>query len=159
MPDNEEPSFSFVDKRRVKSDTDEAPEEVTEPVSAELAQEVATPDESAPAKAAPAKAEPEPEGASAPPVDFVTFILSMASSAAYHMGGFQDPVSGKTSINLDLAKQTIDIISMLEEKTRGNLKEDESNLISHALYDLRMQFVEASKNPQTPQVPQTPRGS
>ena len=79
-------------------------------------------------------------------MDFPTFILSLASSAAYHMGGFQDPVSGKVEINLDLAKQTIDIISMLKEKTEGNLTEEESNLITHALYDLRMKFAEASKS-------------
>ena len=61
------------------------------------------------------------------------------------MGGFQDPVSGKTSINLELASQSIDILAMLEEKTRGNLADEETNLISHTLYDLRMKFVEVSK--------------
>ena len=86
-------------------------------------------------------------GPSAPPIDFSTFILSMAQSAVYHMGGFQDPVSGHTSTNLDLAKQTIDIISLLDEKTRGNLSEDEKRLLSHVLYDLRMRFVEAARNP------------
>ena len=84
-------------------------------------------------------------GAKAPPIDFSTFVLSLASSAAYHMGGFQDPVSGKTSINLELASQSIDILAMLEEKTRGNLADEETNLISHTLYDLRMKFVEVSK--------------
>ncbi|MBI5814001.1 MAG: DUF1844 domain-containing protein [Nitrospinae bacterium] len=79
---------------------------------------------------------------SAPPIDFSTFILSLSSSAMYHMGGFQDPYSGKTSINLDLAKQTIDIIAMLEAKTKGNLTADEEKLFTHTLYELRMMFVE-----------------
>ncbi len=85
---------------------------------------------------------PGQETPSAPPINFSTFVLSLASSAAYHMGGFQDPVSGKTSVNLDLAKQSIDILAMLEEKTRGNLSDEEKNLISHSLYDLRMKFVD-----------------
>jgi len=137
----EEQSFSFVDKRRMRPDDEES----SEPAAP------APEEPSAVAKEEPsstAEAVPESGGPEAPPIDFVTFILSLSSSAAYHMGGFQDPVSGKTSVNLDLAKQTIDIIAMLEEKTRGNLTEDESKLVSHALYDLRMQFVEASKSPQ-----------
>ncbi len=130
----EEQSFSFVDKRRMKPDDEESSESA-----------VPEPEEK---PSASVETIPDGGGAEAPPIDFVTFILSLSSSAAYHMGGFQDPVSGKTSVNLDLAKQTIDIISMLGDKTRGNLTEDEGKLISHALYDLRMQFVEASKNPQ-----------
>ncbi len=61
------------------------------------------------------------------------------------MGGFQDPVSGKTSIDLGLAKQSIDILAMLDDKTKGNLTQEEADLLSHSLYDLRMKFVEASK--------------
>lgn len=139
----EEQSFSFVDKRRMRPDDEESSESAVpapEEPSAVVDEELSAP--------APAETVPDSAGAEAPPIDFVTFILSLSSSAAYHMGGFQDPVSGKTSVNLDLAKQTIDIIAMLEEKTRGNLTEDEGKLISHALYDLRMQFVEASKAPQ-----------
>jgi len=84
-------------------------------------------------------------GLKAPPIDFSTFVLSLASNAVYCMGGFQDPVSGKTSINLDQAKQSIDILTLLEEKTRGNLDSSEAKLLSHLLYDLRMKFVEASR--------------
>ncbi|HJM83116.1 MAG TPA: DUF1844 domain-containing protein [Nitrospinota bacterium] len=82
--------------------------------------------------------------AEAPPIDFSTFVLSMASSAVHHMGGFQDPVSGKTSINLELAKQTIEILEMFEKKSEGNLTTEESKLITHSLYDLRMKYVELS---------------
>jgi hypothetical protein len=88
---------------------------------------------------------PDPADTKAPPIDFSTFILSLSSSAIYHMGGFQDPHSGKTSMNLDLARQSIDIIAMLEAKTKGNLEPDEQKLITHALYDLRMRYVELAK--------------
>jgi hypothetical protein len=87
----------------------------------------------------------EGERLEAPPVDFSTFLLSMASNAVYCLGGFQDPLSGKTSINLDQAKQSIDILTMMEEKTRGNLSAEEAKLLSHLLYDLRLKFVEASR--------------
>jgi len=115
-----EKSFTFVDKRKRGDET-----------GAETS--------------APVQAEPSPsvkQEASAPPIDFSTFIISLSSSAMYHMGGFQDPHSGKTSINLDLAKQTIDIIAMLEAKTKGNLAPDEERLLTRTLYELRMMFVE-----------------
>lgn len=86
--------------------------------------------------------QPSSADAKAPPIDFSTFIISLSSSAVYHMGGFQDPYSGKTSMNLDLAKQSIDIIAMLEAKTKGNLEPEEQKLITHVLYDLRMRYVE-----------------
>lgn len=128
-------SFTFKDKRRRFDEDDSAAEEQEPP---EPAQESAE-------KIAPKTADDTEGGAAAPPINFATFILSMASSAAYHMGGFQDEVSGKTSINLDLAKQSIDILAILEEKTKGNLTEEETSLLTHSLYDLRMKFVEVSK--------------
>lgn len=128
-------SFTFKDKRRRFDEDDSAAEEQEPP---EPAQESAE-------KIAPKTADDTEGGAAAPPINFATFILSMASSAAYHMGGFQDEVSGKTSINLDLAKQSIDILAILEEKTKGNLNEEETSLLTHSLYDLRMKFVEVSK--------------
>lgn len=98
--------------------------------------------------------ESSPADAKAPPIDFSTFIISLSSSALYHMGGFQDPYSGKTSMNLDLAKQSIDIIAMLEAKTRGNLNPEEQKLITHVLYDMRMRYVElADKADGTPPAP------
>jgi len=134
----EEGSFKFKDKRRRfdedDSDAKEPEETPDEPGDINPPEEI--------------RSEPGPEtrdDAAAPPINFSTFILSLASSAAYHMGGFQDEVSGKTSVNLDLAKQSIDILAILEEKTKGNLNEEEANLLTHSLYDLRMKFVEISK--------------
>ncbi len=79
-----------------------------------------------------------------PPMDFTTFVLSLASSALMHLGLEPYPDTNATEKNLPLAKQTIDILQMLEEKTRGNLTADETKLIQALLYDLRLRFVEVS---------------
>ncbi len=60
-----------------------------------------------------------------PKVDFITFVMSLSSSALVHLGEVSDPVTGKTDVNLELARHTIDVLSMLEEKTRGNLSREE----------------------------------
>ncbi len=103
------------------------------------------------AAAPPPGAEPEaPAGrardASAlPAVDFHTFVLSLGSSALLHLGELEHPESGAAEKDLPLAKHTIDILSMLEEKTKGNLTSAEEKLIQSLLYDLRLRFVNASK--------------
>ncbi|NQT69635.1 MAG: DUF1844 domain-containing protein [Desulfobacteraceae bacterium] len=76
-----------------------------------------------------------------PEINFATFIFSLNSSVLVHLGIIDDPASGKKVKNLILAKQTIDILGMLEEKTRGNLTEDEKSMLKHMLYDLRMIYV------------------
>ena len=81
-----------------------------------------------------------------PEMDFATFILSLSTSAFYHLGLVPDPETGAPAPpNLELARQTIDILEMLQQKTRGNLEVDEANLIESLLYDLHMRFVEARK--------------
>jgi hypothetical protein len=82
---------------------------------------------------------------SLPGVDFATFILSLSHSALVHMGEAPSPETGKTEKNLPLARQTVDLITMLEEKTKGNLSGDEERLIGQVLFDLRMRYVEQSK--------------
>lgn len=89
----------------------------------------------------------EKEGAkSMPPIDFPTFILSVATSAQVHLGAVPNPATGKTERDLALAKQTIDILDILKEKTKGNLADEESRLLDHVLYDLHMKYVELKKN-------------
>jgi hypothetical protein len=82
---------------------------------------------------------------SAPPsIDFNTFILSLSTSALMHLGilpGAEDD----TTVNLAHARQSIECIALLEEKTRGNLTGEEERLITEVLYDLRLRFV-AAKN-------------
>lgn len=81
------------------------------------------------------------EGPRLPKIDFATFILSLNSSALVQLGLLEDPSSGQKDKNLPLAKQTIDIIGLLEEKTRGNLSRDEEHMLRSILYDLRMLYV------------------
>ncbi|MBI4508947.1 MAG: DUF1844 domain-containing protein [Deltaproteobacteria bacterium] len=81
-----------------------------------------------------------------PDIDFATFLLSLGSSALIHLGEMADPGTGKPEINLPLAKQTIDIIAMLERKTDGNRDEAEDKLIMSLLYDLRIKFIDSQKS-------------
>jgi len=88
-------------------------------------------------------------------VTFVGFVLSLAHTAAYHFGDVPDPVSGQPgTTNLAAAQQIIDILSLLELKTRGNLTPEERQLMEQLLYELRMRFVEASKgaSPEAPRI-------
>jgi hypothetical protein len=82
--------------------------------------------------------EPPPQ---LPEINFSTFVASLNASALLHLGAIEDPLSGKRNKNLPMAKQTIDILSMLQEKTSGNLAEDEENLLKNILYDLRIMYV------------------
>ena len=78
-------------------------------------------------------------------IDFSTFVMSLASSALLHLGELRLPGIEQPAVDLSLARQTIDILGMLHEKTRGNLTEPEEKLIEHLVYDLRLKFVEAKK--------------
>jgi hypothetical protein len=76
---------------------------------------------------------------------FTAFVLSLASTAAIHFGDLPDPVSGKPlTPNLDGASQMIEILSLLDQKTRGNLTAEERQVLEQVLYELRMRFVEVS---------------
>jgi hypothetical protein len=76
-----------------------------------------------------------------PEINFPTFIFSLNSSALVHLGIIEDPATGQPSKNLPMAKQTIDILGMIEEKTKGNLTNDEASMLKHILYELRMIYV------------------
>jgi hypothetical protein len=82
-----------------------------------------------------------------PPIDFHTFILSLGSSALLHLGELDSPEGDAGRTDLPLAMHTIDVIAMLQEKTKGNLTSPEANLIESLLYDLRLRYVEKSKKP------------
>ncbi len=76
-----------------------------------------------------------------PEVSFATFVLSLNSEALLHLGMIANPTTGQQEKNLPLAKYTIDTLGMLEEKTRGNLTDDEAAMLKNILYDLRMIYV------------------
>jgi hypothetical protein len=81
-----------------------------------------------------------------PGVTFTAFVMSLATTAAVHFGDIADPVSGTSQANLPAASQMIDILAMLQEKTRGNLSPEETELVANLLYELRMRFIEASQS-------------
>lgn len=82
-----------------------------------------------------------------PEMSFATLVLSLSTSALLHLGVPPEPSdSAPAEVNLPLARQTIDILEILREKTRGNLDESESRLLEQILHDLRLRFVAAKKN-------------
>ena len=82
---------------------------------------------------------------SEPQLSFTAFVLSLASTAAIHFGDLPDPVSGKPGeVDLDGAAQMIEILNLLDQKTRGNLTAEERQVLEQVLYELRMRFVAAS---------------
>lgn len=81
-----------------------------------------------------------------PPIDFHTFIISLGSSALLHLGELDPPDGTPAQIDLPLAQHTIDVIAMLQEKTRGNLTPPEAELLESLLFDLRLRYVERSKS-------------
>jgi hypothetical protein len=76
-----------------------------------------------------------------PPINFTNFVLSLSTSALFHFGDFPDQEGGKTQKNLSAAKQTIDILDMLNDKSKGNLNENETQLIQGILYELKLRYV------------------
>ncbi|MDY0000756.1 MAG: DUF1844 domain-containing protein [Polyangia bacterium] len=85
--------------------------------------------------------EPEDPGRVLPPVDFSTLVISFAQSALVHLGELTHPEIGKPTRDLTLARHNIDLLGMLQDKTRGNLDTEEQKLIENLLYDLRMKYV------------------
>ena len=80
-------------------------------------------------------------------VNFMMFITSLSMQVMMSLGIYPNPITKKEEKNLDAAKYTIDTIAMIQEKTKGNLTSEESRLIDNILYDLRMKYVEANKEP------------
>ena len=78
-------------------------------------------------------------------INFSTFILSLASSVQINLGLIPHPVTNKSEVDLVSAKQTIDILGIMDEKTRGNLNREEEQILKQVLFELRLQFVEVSK--------------
>ncbi len=136
--------FVIKDRRIFSQDTQEPKEdEVKEKPSEDSAEDTSV--ETAAKEDAAKQEEPKDEAVGAdeplPEINFATFIFSLNSSALVHLGVIEDPASGQKRKSLSLAKQTIDILGMMEEKTRGNLDEDEEKLLKNILHDLRLMYV------------------
>ena len=137
--------FRVTDRRFSKRDEEESSQEEARPEPAEAPPSPLDPS---------ARAEPEagagieqPGGAPSP--DFGGFILSLANTTLINLGVMTDPAGGgggKPEIHIEGAKQMIDILGILQEKTQGNLTEEEENLLKQILSELRMRFVEVVRS-------------
>jgi hypothetical protein len=83
-----------------------------------------------------------------PEVTFSSLALSFNTAALFHMGELVHPESGQKKVDLELAKNAIDTLAMLEDKTRGNLDADEGELLTRMLYELKMRFVQVGNEKQ-----------
>jgi hypothetical protein len=173
MSEEQESNFKVVDRRPFNpdgtpreappEDQAEAPSAVTaEPASQPVSPPTpaSTPSEppeaAAPLSAASSSQEAEvhddtsdPLGAH-DPASFLNFAMSIASNAAASMGMMAHPVTGESSVDLESAKHWIDILGMLEKKTKGNLHRREEQVVEGLLADLRMQYVSLQNSPMPP---------
>ena len=85
------------------------------------------------------------EGQAERPIDFTAFLLGLASTALIHLGAAPDPETGVSRVALDEARQDLDLLGLLRDKTRNNLTPEEEKLFGNLLTDLRLRFVEASR--------------
>ncbi len=81
-----------------------------------------------------------------PEVTFPAFIMSLNTSILYHLGEIEDPVTGQRESNFELAKHAIDTLALLEERTKGNLNNEEQELLKNILYDVKIRYVKAIKS-------------
>ncbi len=142
MADEEIEGKGFVIKDRRRFTDEGEPKEET---AAEEKDERPEPETEEEEKVEPEAAAEQAEQMPFPEINFSTFIFSLNTSALLHLGEVPDPATGKQQEDLTMAKQTIDLIAMLEEKTRGNLTTDEENLVKHILYDVRLRYVQKTK--------------
>jgi Domain of unknown function (DUF1844) len=130
MSENEEKGFVFKDRRKIFSEPDNGSEE------SKTSTEEGPSDRKGKERESPPPLLPE--------INFSTFIVSLSTEVLFHLGEIPDPISGEKKKDLSLAKHAIDTLGMLEEKTRGNLSEEEQKLLEGMLYDLRMAYIRAS---------------
>ncbi|MBI2815772.1 MAG: DUF1844 domain-containing protein [Acidobacteria bacterium] len=144
--DREEESqgFKVVDRRLFTPEGERRVEaEPQPPKTAEKppAAETRTPSRKEPAEAPSAHAEPHAHG----PVGFEHLVMSLATTAMYQLGLVKNHEEDQPRVDLEAAKETIDLLDILQQKTKGNLTQEEQGLLEGSLYELRMMFVELSK--------------
>jgi hypothetical protein len=128
-------SFTVTDRRSFDPSGERKPE-----AGPAASPQPATPEPPKIANAAP----PRPEAPrNLPPADFATLVLSLGRSAVMYLG--EEPEGKKSERNLPMAKQAIDLLTVLEEKTKGNLTAEEEHVLGGLLFDLRLRYVEALK--------------
>jgi hypothetical protein len=137
MSAEEKPGFTVTDRRSFATGADGSEAKAATPPEPAKSEEKNQKSEQPTSAAA--------EGRPLPPVDFTTFVLSLGQSAVLHLGEAEHPGSGKVEKDLPMAKHTIDLLSMLQDKTKGNLTAHEEKLLESVLYDLRLRYVEAAR--------------
>jgi hypothetical protein len=129
MAEAEDKGFVFKDRRKLSQEDEEPVKEAKPREEPAQTQEKKTDDRAYP---------PLPE------VNFSTFIVSLSTEILFHLGEIAHPGTGERRKDLVLAKHAIDTLAMMQEKTKGNLIEEEQKLLESMLYDLRMCFIRAS---------------
>ena len=142
MEDSEDKSeFKVTDKRRFTTEEQTTPDDKPEaPKEAEVRAEEQPTSEADSEKREAAEQKEE----SYSPLDFNSFVLSMANTALFQLGLIQLPDS-ESMKDIAGARQTIDLLALIQDKTRGNLSDQEQKLLDETLFQLRMAFVEAAK--------------
>jgi hypothetical protein len=131
--------FVVKDRRRFTSEGETKADEVPP-------KEVPLKEEPAPSEPPRSEAQDRPDEQEAlPPLDFASFVLSLANTALFQLGFIRSSETEEVTRDLTAARQTIDLLGLLEEKTRGNLTEVEQKILKESLFQLRMAFVEASR--------------
>jgi hypothetical protein len=142
MGSEEEKGFKITDRRIFSEGKEEGDKEAAGEEKEPTREE--TPPEASPAEPETQKPSGEPEGdPEVPPIDFSAFVLSLSSSVLVHLGEVPDPITQEKVKDPTTAKQTIDVLAILEEKTRGNLTDSEKNLLENLLADLRLRYLKA----------------
>jgi hypothetical protein len=142
MGEPEDKGYTVKDRRYLHLSEEEKAKVREEEAAKEAAKEVAAEEafQEASQKAA-AEAAQASQEVLLPEITFSSFIFSLSSSALVSLGAVPDPNTGKMEKNLPLAKQTIDLLGLLRDKTRNNVTQEEEILFDHLLYDLRMAYV------------------
>jgi hypothetical protein len=142
--DEDKPKRSFkVEDRRRFSETGEARPSEDEAASAP------SPEPRPEAAAVAGSEKPDTQGAAPLEMNFSTFVISLSTQALAHLGEITDPIEGRIAVDLTAAKQLIDILGILKDKSKGNLDEAENALLEHCLYDLRLKYVELVRRRQS----------
>ncbi len=91
----------------------------------------------------------ESQAKAVPPkeVNFSLFLSTLALQAYVALGELEEPESRTQKVNLDQARYMIDILGLIQNKTKGNLSPEEERMLSHLIYELRMKYIEKSQSP------------
>ncbi len=147
----QESAFRVTDRRQFTAEGEQRPRESEQSATSSTAQRSAPSEggtekkQDAGTSSARPSAQPKKGPDPAPPIDFSSFILSLATTAMVHLGEMRDPATRERQKNLAAAKQMVDLLDMLKKKTEGNRTAEENRLLDDILYELRMKILSENK--------------